>query len=743
MESQVVNNNERTRTYWTPTMERYFVDLMLEHLQKGNRIGYTFNKQAWSDMLAVFNANFGSQYDKDVLKSRYTNLWKHFKDVNILIGQDGFSWDEARTMVVADDSVWDAYLKAHPDARLYKTKPVQNFSALCMIFGYTTADGRYSRSSHDMDVDDEVNGVSLGDGPGSTTPSTTEHSRTEWTLAMDQFFTELLLGQLKKGNKLDSNSSTTREVWTEMLNVFNEKFGPHHTKRVLRHRYKKLFKYYTDIKVLLKQDGFSWDLKEQKVVAKDDVWDAYIKAYSQARSYRAKSMPNFKDLESIFESAIFNGSRSNNLVEDVGAKTGSHRSRTHWTPPMDRYLIDLLLGQVNRGNRIGQTFVAQAWIDMVNSFNANFSSHHDKDVLKNRYKQLKKQYNDIHTLLGAKGFSWDDAREMVAAEDHVWDSYIEAHPDARSYRIKTVPSYHKLCVVYGQNSSEGQYSHLARTVSVSSTGESNTSSSSEAQDNWTSEMDECFIELMLEQHKGKIVHGFDDQVWTMITSSFNERCKVQYDNQALQDRYAYFMKQFNEVKFLINQNGFSWDDTCQMVVANDEEWEAMSKEHPYATLYKGTVLRHHTKLSVIFGGFSAKTLTTNSDTSVDMETDTIDKNLQILPKEPKTVNRKKRVKKSQLASVCRGKVQKNQSDDLKEAFTDMANVVSKLVSVETDKNYSGAIEKAVDALQAIPDIDDDLLLDGCDILEDEKKAQTFLALDVSLRKKWLLRKLRH
>lgn len=761
MGSQVPTGNDRSRTYWTPTMERYFVDLMLEHIQKGNRVGHTFNKQAWTDMLAVFNAKFGSQYDKDVLKSRYTNLWKQFNDVKNMLGQGVFSWDETRHMVVADDYVWDSYIKAHPDARPYKTKPVQNFSDLCLIYGYTTADGRYSRSSHDMDTCDESHGLTLGDGLGSPTPSNTERSRTDWTAAMDQFFTGLLLDQREKGNKPDN--SYTKEAWTEILTSFNAKFGPQHTKRVLRHRYKKLFKHYTDITVLLKQDDFSWDAKEQKVVANDDVWDAYIKAHPQARSYRTKSMPNYKDLESVFGSAIINGSQSieldKYLDEDiVGSKTGGERSRTYWTPPMDRYLIDLLLDQVNRGNRIGQTFVAQAWIDMVKSFNANFTSNHDKDVLKNRYKHLKRQYNDIKTLLGETGFSWDDAREMVAAAEHIWDAYIEVHPDARSYRVKIVPNYHKLCIIYGQDSSEGQYNRLARNVAsdvaaVSSIGESNDSqlfSETKENSDWTSEMDECFIELLLEQvHRGnKIVHAFDDHIWTVITTSFNERCRLQHDNQTLRDRYSYFMKQFNEVKSLLNQNGFSWDDTCQMVAANDEAWETYIKEHPHATSYKGTVLRHHKDLYPIFGGdtmyeaLCSENLTTNSDTQTGIETVEIGKNRSILPKETETFNKKqKRVTEMPLALGRCGKVQKNcKDDDIREAFTDMANVVSKLVNGKTEKNYV-AIERAVDALQAIPDIDDDLLLDGCDILEDEKKAKTFLALDASLRKKWLLRKL--
>lgn len=55
---------------------------------------------------------------------------------------------------------------------------------------------------------------------------------------------------------------------------------------------------------------------------------------------------------------------------------------------------------------------------------------------------------------------------------------------------------------------------------------------------------------------------------------------------------------------------------------------------------------------------------------------------------------------------------------------------------------SVAIECVIAAVQALPDMDEDLILDACDFLEDEMKAKTFMALDVKLRKKWLLRKLR-
>ncbi|KAL3023262.1 hypothetical protein AAZX31_04G058600 [Glycine max] len=476
------NGTERSRTHWTPLLERYFIDLMLEHLQRGNRVGHTFNKQAWTDMLTSFNDNFGSQYDKDVLKTRYTNLWKQFNDVKSLLSHFGFSWDAARQMVVAadDDSVWDAYLKAHPDARCYRTKPVLNFDDLCVIYGHTVADGRYSLSSHDVNLDDQVQGQHLGDGMGSIAVPSSERAKTDWTASMDQFFIELLLDQLGRGNQVDNGFN--KNAWTDMLALFNAKFGCQHGRRVLKNRFKKLLKYYRDITNLIKQ-GFSWDEQQQMLLADDDVWNAYVKAHPHARTYRSKTLPNYRDLELIFrnvaENEISNLQQEKNH-EDVISETkagetkgsrnpsGTDRTRTYWTPPMDRCLIDLLLEQVKHGNRLGQTFIAQAWNDMITTFNERFKSQYDKDVLKNRYKHFRKQFNDVDHLLQQGGFSWDDTREMIDAEDHVWDAYTKAHPEARSLRVKTLPDYWKLCVIFGAESSDARYVHLAHNADLSS-----------------------------------------------------------------------------------------------------------------------------------------------------------------------------------------------------------------------------------------------------------------------------------
>ncbi|MBA0564786.1 hypothetical protein Golob_009696 [Gossypium lobatum] len=693
---------------------------------------------------------------------------RQFNDVKNLLGQNGFSWDESRQMVVADDYVWNAYIKAYPDARSYKTKAVLNFNDLCLIYGYTTADGRYSRSSHDLDFDDEVQGLNMGDAMGCLPSTNNERPRTEWNAEMDQYFIELMLDQAGKGNKVDNTFN--KQAWTDMLALFNAKFGPQHGKRVLRHRYKKLWKYYSDVKVILNQNGFTWDESQLVITADNAVWDAYIKAHPHARTYRMKTLPNFNDLGLIYGEAIDEGSLNNLTQEcDISRATAADRkgsmncdrTRTFWTPPMDRYLIDLLLDQVHRGNKLGQTFLTQAWVDMVTSFNVKFGSHYDKDVLKNRYKHLRRLYNDIKILLEQSGFSWDETRDMVIAEDSVWNAYIKSHPDARSYRVKTVPSYHKLRVIFGQENCEVRYNRLTQKVGTDDDSTVlMTSNGNEKNDHlpdgihhleleWTTPMEQFFMGLLLEQvrEQNKMAQAFNEQAWVHMVESFNEKFRLQLDKNILENHYICLLKQYNDICDLLNHNGFLWDNDKKMVVANNDVWEVYVKEHPDAVSYRDKVLGSYGDLCKIFrdevleGIPCGQVLGVGTDCFAsevvldracgNLQTPTGDINLS-------DQQMKRSIATPQLERAS--KAQKTEQE-MQKMLSKMAGAVTRLASKNGNKNYS-TIESAVDALQALPDMDDELLLDACDLLEDERKAKTFLALDITLRKKWLLRKLR-
>lgn len=107
------------------------------------------------------------------------------------------------------------------------------------------------------------------------------------------------------------------------------------------------------------------------------------------------------------------------------AHSDDDQKRRKWNPVMDCYLIKLMLEQRTQGNRIDGQFTKRAWSQMTKQFNAKFEVHMDKDHLRNRVKAFKKQYDSIKRLLSQSGFGWDGVRQMIIADDNVWDEYIK------------------------------------------------------------------------------------------------------------------------------------------------------------------------------------------------------------------------------------------------------------------------------------------------------------------------------
>jgi len=106
-------------------------------------------------------------------------------------------------------------------------------------------------------------------------PPTPSQSKIDWSPMMDRVFVELMLDQVRKGNK--SGRTFTRQAWGDMAESFNNRFGCHYGKVVLKNRFNVLSRHYSSINELLGKEGFSWDKTQHKVVANDQVWQKCIR----------------------------------------------------------------------------------------------------------------------------------------------------------------------------------------------------------------------------------------------------------------------------------------------------------------------------------------------------------------------------------------------------------------------------------------------------------------------------------
>lgn len=100
--------------------------------------------------------------------------------------------------------------------------------------------------------------------------------------------------------------------------------------------------------------------------------------------------------------------------------------------------------------------------------------------------------------------------------------------------------------------------------------------------------------------------------------------------------------------------------------------------------------------------------------------------------------RKRRKSTTSSRSACSKKVQRIVKEKLEETYIENPRLVDGVTGYEDD--YI-PIERIVDALQTVPDMNDELSLEACKLLEDGRNAKMFVAMDVSARRKWLLRKL--
>ncbi|KAL5711011.1 hypothetical protein ACHQM5_021511 [Ranunculus cassubicifolius] len=463
--------------------------------------------------------------------------------------------------------------------------------------------------------------------------------------------------------------------------------------------------------------------------------------------------------------------------------------RINWTAPMDRYFVDLMLEQLTRDSRFdrvdGHLFSKRAWGHMILLFNEKFQMRYNLDHLKNRNRTLKKVHATVKHLLEQKGFTWDETQHMVIASDRRWSNYIKAHPEARSYRTRSIPYYRDICTIFENATSEKhddsthkqdptggdlsssthvshedpsddeqeslsicaldeQQSRMPTISSLSPNGDTadtlqenviDGSNGNRSRTYWQPPMDKYFIQLMKEQvRQGNQFDGiFHKQAWIHMTELFDAKFGFNYDILNLKNRYKTLKRQYTTIKILLEQKGFTWDETLQRVTADDHVWHDYIKTHPEAKQYATRPVPYFNDLSLIF-----KELNVHEQNEVP-ETE-----------QPSSSKRKfdemcEKQNNHQVVAARDHVLQRSSGESMANAVREMAAVVASLSEKRSEPNNNNnfsSIEDVICAVQEIPDMDDELILDACDFLEDEKKAKMFLLLDVRLRKRWLMRKLR-
>ncbi|XVF47290.1 hypothetical protein PTKIN_Ptkin03bG0098000 [Pterospermum kingtungense] len=92
-----------------------------------------------------------------------------------------------------------------------------------------------------------------------------------------------------------------------------------------------------------------------------------------------------------------------------------------------------------------------------------------KPHIESRIKTLKKDWSIIFDMVQGNctsGFGWDSQKNMVTAEDAVWESYISSLKNAAQFRTRSFFFYNKLSQIYAKDKATGQDTQTAVDILV-------------------------------------------------------------------------------------------------------------------------------------------------------------------------------------------------------------------------------------------------------------------------------------
>lgn len=98
---------DQSRAKWMPSLDKIFVDLLVQQ----NQQNCVSSKKAWKSIREGFNKQTGLNFEEQQLRNHQSVLRRWYNNINSLLYQGGFSWDESKHVVVADAKTWENHLK--------------------------------------------------------------------------------------------------------------------------------------------------------------------------------------------------------------------------------------------------------------------------------------------------------------------------------------------------------------------------------------------------------------------------------------------------------------------------------------------------------------------------------------------------------------------------------------------------------------------------------------------------------
>ncbi|XP_010416460.1 PREDICTED: L10-interacting MYB domain-containing protein-like isoform X2 [Camelina sativa] len=132
------------------------------------------------------------------------------------------------------------------------------------------------------------------------------------------------------------------------------------------------------------------------------------------------------------------------------------RSRKRWTPFLDKVLADLVVKQIQSGNRHNNVFDSKTWNNIRREFNEQTELNFNNVQLRKHLAVLRQRYNTLessHSHVQNESVLEEDTRCILGFDLLEEDSGPRSEP----VKVKDCPIYEQLCTIFGDDSVDGRY----------------------------------------------------------------------------------------------------------------------------------------------------------------------------------------------------------------------------------------------------------------------------------------------
>ncbi|CAN1824438.1 L10-interacting MYB domain-containing protein [Linum perenne] len=153
MEAEPINQlkPERTRTRWSPALDKVFADLMVKQIQLGNRPNSFFDKKTWNAIRDEFNKHTDLNFNNNQLRKHFDVLRTRFNSLKPASSHQNNDFAIDNSCSIQFDLWDDCSAQCRPEMGKAKDCPI--YDQLCVIFTDTSGDGKYAQSSHFEELD--------------------------------------------------------------------------------------------------------------------------------------------------------------------------------------------------------------------------------------------------------------------------------------------------------------------------------------------------------------------------------------------------------------------------------------------------------------------------------------------------------------------------------------------------------------------------------------------------------------